>query len=595
MKARFTLITLLAVAGCGPSTPPPRPSIPMQEASPQAIRDAATAFQTVREGFLEWYYEANPVRASELGIRLHDARLTAVDRVSIQRRIDALLDWQADLRRIPVHLMRDDDRADYAVLDFALRAELLSLEEVRRYSVDPRQYTDLIARGISAVVAARNAPAAERAEALRGRLTAAPDVLATARQSLRSPARIWTELAMEEARGLVVYLEDQLPGLLAGPAGAGTSVAALEPARSELVAALREHIDWLENTLLPASTGDFRLGRYLFARMLHYDAHVDMSVQELERLNEERISEYRDRLEAVAAEIDPARTVREILDSIARPQLEADAVLPTAQEMMMAARAWTLAADVVTVPRDGVPDVRSAPPFAARALTDLVAPGPFDDPSVGAVFRVAVPGPDWPEARQRPHATPLSRPTLQLAAVHETFPGEYVRRLHQPGAPTDLARVFTPRTLVDGWGHYAEQMAVDEGFGGGDPAVRLVQLRRALHGHALWYASLHLHALGEPIDRVVQRFMRIAEVDEAYARSEVIRVTYDPLLLAGALGRTQIMELRAAYTRFQEEREEAFVLKDFHDRFLQLGLPLPLATEGLMPAPPVRPTSRMRP
>lgn len=594
MKARLTLITLLAAAGCGPSTPPPRASIPMQEASPQAIRDAATAFQTVREGFLEWYYEANPVRASELGIRLHDARLTAVDRPSIQRRIDALLDWQADLRRIPVHLMREDDRADYAVLDFALRAELLSLEEVRRFTVDPRQYTDLLARGIVAVVEARNAPAGERVEALRGRLTAAPDVLATARENLRSPARVWTELAIEETRGLIEYVEDTLPGLLAADGG-GAPAAELEPARSELVAALREHVAWLENSLLPASTGDFRLGRYLFARILHYDMHADMSVQELERLNEERIVDHRERLEAVAAEIDPTRGVREILDSISRPQLETGAVLPAAREMMMAARAWTLAADVVTVPRHGVPEVRSAPPFAVRGLTDLVAPGPFDDPSVGAAFRVAMPTPERPEVRRRGHSRLLSPPALQLAAVHETFPGEYVRRLHQPGASTDLARVFTPRTFEDGWRYYAEQMAVDEGLGDGDPAVRLLQLRRALHGHALWYASLHLHALGEPIDRVVQRFMRIAEVDEEYARSEVIRVTYDPLLLAGALGRTQIVELRATYERYQEERDEAFVLKDFHDRLLQLALPLPLATEGLMPAPPTRPTSRMRP
>ena len=33
---------------------------------------------------------------------------------------------------------------------------------------------------------------------------------------------------------------------------------------------------------------------------------------------------------------------------------------------------------------------------------------------------------------------------------------------------------------MEGWAHYVEQMMVDEGFGGGDPAVRLGQLRRAL-------------------------------------------------------------------------------------------------------------------
>jgi uncharacterized protein (DUF885 family) len=154
---------------------------------------------------------------------------------------------------------------------------------------------------------------------------------------------------------------------------------------------------------------------------------------------------------------------------------------------------------------------------------------------------------------------------------------------------------LTPRTFTDGWARYAVEIAVAEGFRAGDPTVRLAQLRHALHGHALWHASLHLHALGQPMDRVVEQFMRTAYVDQETARREVLRVTHDPLLMAGSLGRHQIMELRTAYQRFREERDETFSLKEFHDRILQLGLPMPLATEALMPAPPEPAARRIRP
>jgi hypothetical protein len=594
VTARATIIMImLAVAACGPPAPPPGLPATMQEPSAQALREAATAFHTVRDGFLEWYYEAYPVRASELGINLHDAQLTAMDRVAVQRRIGALLDWQADLRRIPVQLMRDEDRSEYAVLDFALRGELLNLEEVRRHAVDPREYTSLLTRGLVTVAEGRHAPVAERAEALRARMEAAPALLAAARTNLRAPARIWTELAVEETRGLMAYLEEELPGRLGAPDEAA-ALAALEPARGELVAALRDHAEWLETTLLPTSTGEFRLGRYLFGRVLLYDGHVDLSIQELERQNDDRMAEYRTRFEAVAAEIDASRTPRAILDSIGQLTPDVDAVVPTARDMVAEARAWTQAAGVVTIPREGVPDVRASPAYLVHGLTDLRAPGPFGDPSVDAVYHVAVPQPEWPEARQRRQLSRLSQPALRAATLRETFPGDYVRRLHGPGVAGQVSRVFTPRTFADGWADYAEQMALDEGFRDGDLAIRLVQLRRALHGHGLWDAAIQLHAQGQPLDRVVERFARTAHVDPAIARQEVLRATYDPLIMAGALGRAQILELRAAYERFQEEREETFSLREFHDRILQLALPLPLATEALMPAPVQRPTRRTR-
>jgi uncharacterized protein (DUF885 family) len=158
-----------------------------------------------------------------------------------------------------------------------------------------------------------------------------------------------------------------------------------------------------------------------------------------------------------------------------------------------------------------------------------------------------------------------------------------VQLLYEQQIPTEVRKVFTPASLVEGWAHYAEQMMVDEGLGGDDPGIRLGQLRRALQRHARWDAGLSMHAFGDSVAAAAERFQEIAYFAPFPALRETQRGTYNPTYLYYALGRMQILKLREDYRRHLEARGEEFSLRDFHDRFLRLGLPVPLAREALMP------------
>jgi hypothetical protein len=583
LNTRFALIVMVALAACGPPDPPDRPGA-VREVTPQELREAAQAFHTLRDGFLEWYHEGHPVRASELGIRLHDGRLPGMDRLSIQRRIDGFLDWEAQLSRIPLRLMRDEDRADHALLEYAIRSELLDLEELRLWVVDPVEYTELIARGLSALV--ERPDAALDVEALASRLAEAPAVLSAARSNLRSPPRLWTELAIEQGKGLLSWLETDLPALTAARGVSGPGAAVLDRGRAALVEALAEHVDWLEVTLLPVSAGDFRMGRYLLVRKLLYDEHVNLSVEELDRQNETAIATYRARLEEVAAEIDPARTPRAVLDSVMGLRPAPEVLLVRAREAMVEARGWVIAEGLVTVPSAETPVVRESPAHTPLQLTGLRGPGPFGEPGAGAYFEIRTAGPTWTEQERDQHLSYFHEGALPGIAAHETFPGRYVQRLHARHIENDLRKTLLSRTLTGGWPQYAEQRMIQEGFAADDPVVQLSHIRRTLQQHARWYAALHLHALGAPLDDVVERFMEIAHLDEFPARREVMAATRDPMYLAPALGRLQIGQLRVAYEAYLEERDEEFSARAFHDRLLQMGLPVGLATDAFMPKPP---------
>lgn len=598
----LTILVLATATACGPApqTGPERgrPTPGQVEPSQAMIDQAAREFAAVRDGFLDWYLEAYPVGASELGIHTYDARLPDLSRPAIQARIDDLLDWLGDLEQVPFALMREDNRYDYAVMEYALRAALLELEEERSWANDPIAYTQTIASGISAVVKREYAPLDERTTALAARMAAAPGILEAARQNLDTPPELWTRLAIADTRGLAEYLETAVPaaleaqGMGGDAAGDGTG---LETARTGLIDALREHAAWLEDDLLPRSTGTYRLGRYLLERKLLYEEHVSLGVEELDRINNEKIAEYQDRVAEVAAEIDPDQSVREVMDSVVHEFPAPDDLLATAREMMEEARAWVETSDIVTLHPGAEPVVRESPPFARDAFAYLDAPGPFESADLDAFYYITNVLPGWTEEQKRQHMSYFNYAGLLGVTLHETYPGHYVQLGFEREMESEIRRVFPPRTLIEGWAHYAEQLALDEGFHADDPVARLGQLRRALQRHARWYAALHLHAMDEPLDDVVEAFQQLAYFDEFPARREVMRATYDPTYLYYALGRMQILELREDYQAFLEEHDREYSLKEFHDRLLGLGLPVTLAREVMIPSGDERRPRRIGP
>ncbi|NIQ54776.1 MAG: DUF885 domain-containing protein, partial [Gemmatimonadetes bacterium] len=192
MQLRTILIVALTLTiACGPSpsgeTRSPNPNRVTIAPTQQQLERAAREFAELREGYLEWYFEVHPVRATELGVHAYDGRLPAMDRAGIQRRIETLLEWLADLEQIRFAFVRNDDRYDYAVLRSGIRSELLELEESRAWANDPGVYTQLIGRGLASVLERDFAPFAERAESLRARLTGARALLDAVPDNVRRP------------------------------------------------------------------------------------------------------------------------------------------------------------------------------------------------------------------------------------------------------------------------------------------------------------------------------------------------------------------------------------------------------------------------
>ncbi|HYJ79436.1 MAG TPA: DUF885 domain-containing protein [Longimicrobiaceae bacterium] len=582
---RLPLAAAVLLAACAPTRSTPSGAVtapPVEAATP-----AQAAYDRFARDFLDWHYADDPVRATRLGIHAHDHRLPDLTRAGIERRTRELHGWLDRLQAIDRARLSADASIDHRILDHAIRARILELEEVRGWQRNPGVYNAVAAGAVASLASREFAPLPVRLEAMIARFDSLPALLAAGRANLDGSPHLWIRQAIADTRGTSRYLQTDLPAAL--------RVQGLDALDAELVrrwstaggraaAELERFAAWLETDLLQRDTvGDFRLGRGLFERKLRYEEHVDLSADELRAINERAVADYQAWVAREAARIDPRRTPAAVMDSLARQHPTAAELLPTARRQLDEIRRFVVQRGIVTLPSERMPVVRESPPYARSGFASMDAPGPLETVATEAFYNITNVDPRWSGEQQEQHLTYFNHAGLLGITVHEAIPGHFVQLLYRPQIATEVRRVFQPTSLVEGWAHYAEQMMVDEGLGGGDPAVRLGQLRRALQRHARWDAGLAMHAFGDSVAGAARRFERIAFFAPFPALRETERGTSDPTYLYYALGRMQILKLREDYRRHLESQGRTFSLREFHDRFLRLGLPVSLAREVMMP------------
>ncbi len=584
MRRPLLLVTVLAMAliGCGSAQNPDQTN---DQTRNQGADATAARFAALSQRYLDEYAVSHPVTATDWGIHTYDHALRDLSAAGIEARVRQARALLTEVEALERSALRGPAYHDHRLLEYALRAELLELEEERAWQKNPMVYNGEIASGAASLVDRDFAPLPERLRALIARLDAIPAVLAAARANLRDVPKLFAETSIELTRGTVSFLKTDLLAALAahGLASVEPALAAdFQRAHVEALARMDDFVNWLERDVLPGAKGDFRLGRELYQRKLLYEEHVDLTPEALRDMNEAAIRTYHAWVAREAARIDPAKKPAEVMAAIAADYPAPAALLDTARQYLDQARQFIIDHKLLTLPSDALPIVRPTPAYARTGFASMSTPGPFETRATQAYYNITTVDPTWDAAQTHQHLTYFNHPGLLGITVHEAFPGHFVQLLYRPELPSVLRKVLQPGSLVEGWAHYTEQMMVDEGLGQGAPEVRLAQLRRALQRHARWYAGLALHVFDVPVEEAAVRFQEIAYFAAFPALRETQRGSYNPMYLYYALGRMQILNLRDEYRAHQEASGQAFSLQEFHDRFLRLGLPASLAREELL-------------
>jgi len=185
---------------------------------------------------------------------------------------------------------------------------------------------------------------------------------------------------------------------------------------------------------------------------------------------------------------------------------------------------------------------------------------------------------DWDAKHKEEHLRLYNPYVMAMINVHEAYPGHYLQFLYAPRFPSKTRKLVFSGTNAEGWAHYAEQMMVDEGFGGGDPKIRLAQLQEALLRDVRYVVGIKLHTEGWTVEQGAKLFEEKAFQEPANAYEESRRGAYNPTYLYYTLGKIQIQQLRDDYMKATGKS-----LREFHDAFVSQGaLPVSLVRRILL-------------
>src|SRR3954467_604599 len=197
-------------------------------------------------------------------------------------------------------------------------------------------------------------------------------------------------------------------------------------------------------------------------------------------------------------------------------------------------------------------------------------PGPFEGKPSRAYYYLTDVDRSWPPERQKEHMRDFNIPTLWNISIHEVFPGHFLhyQHLRQVESKVRKSTFFAPASFVEGWAHYCEQMMTEAGFRRGDVTVKLAQLAESLVRLARFVVGIRLHCEDLSVEQGMRFFRDEAFLEEATARREAERGTFDPTYLVYSVGKLMMLKLRRDY---KEQQGSKFSLRAFHDAVLAQG------------------------
>jgi uncharacterized protein (DUF885 family) len=539
-----------------------------------------TDFDRLVDSYFDVYFQFHPTDATAAGFHQYDNKLEDLTRASREGEIADLRLFGAEFEHIDPAKLTSEGAGDLAFLQSKIKGRLLELQTLQMWRKDPNLYVGGVTDAVFVIIKRNFAPPEERLRSVIARERLIPAVLMTARSNLTNPPKIYTQIAIEQMPGIIEFFQKDVPGAFPGIKDAALW-AEFQSGNDAVIKALESFQHFLQDDLLPLSDGDFRIGAANFRQKLLDEEMVDIPLDHLLEIGYADLHRNQQRLKETAALINPDASPREVLASLEKDHPAADQLLPAFRNLLGGLHDFIEARKIVAIPSPILPTLEESPPFMRATTTaSMDTPGAYETRATEAMFNVTLPEPDWTPQHVEAWMEGFNRGTILSTAIHEAYPGHYVQFLWVKRLNSKVRKLLYCSSNAEGWAHYTEQMMLDEGYGGGDPKLRMGQLQDALLRNARFIVGIEMHTGNMSMDQAREFFVQEGYQVPPIADIETKSGTSDPTYLVYTLGKLQIMKLRDDYKR---KLGEKFTLQEFHNRFMeQGGVPLVIIRRALL-------------
>ena len=527
-----------------------------------------TAFSDFCAVFFKRYFELHPTEAINYGIEGYDHLLNDYSDEAYGEEKGFAEESLKKLRQVSIKELNQDERIDYALLegrltienyefnkeDYRLKWPELPLPVQHIYILTVRPTNDIIGNTTS-------------------RLERSPAVInqgiANLSRPEANPPRLWSEMAIETAKGGIAFLENL-------PDHPRIKEALREPARfkeaiEKTKNAVNRFREFLERDLLPRSHGAYAVGEEHYHLLLKKRHFLNQDAQDLLVMGETLFGKTKKELEALTEEIAPGNSIEELALKIQENHPPSDGLLPAYKKAMEAARKFVGEKRLVSFPlRENLCVVytpefqRHEIPFAA-----YLSPSPKDPEQVGYYYVTPVTEDDL----LREH----NWTGLENTSVHESYPGHHLQFTVANSIPqaSTLPRLMNESSVFyEGWALYCEQLMQEQGF------LKTGEHRFVMLKDRLWRALRIIIDVKTQTGKMSYKeaadlMVRELHFPRPQAEADLNWYSQSPSVPMGyALGWSIINRLRE---RERERLGSRFDIREFHDRLLSAGsISLPL-------------------
>jgi len=539
-------------------------------------------FKALVDEFLEGSYQASPVWATYVGEHKYDLLMDDYSIEAIRNDILRLRLFEDKMKSVDTLKLNSIHKVDYRILENQISDQLFHLEVLKPWENSPVMYSYLIGGSINSLISRDFAPLRDRLRSVSFRLKRLPVLVRQAEANLKNPPEIQTKTAIRQNQGNISLIKNDLAKLLDQAPDMKDSLS--EP-MDQAIKALESYQMFLEQDLLPRSTGDFRLGKERFEQKLKYTLQSDLSPEEIVRRAEQELIFVRHRMFELAQPLHAQMfsnhkhkqtemelenvIIKEVLDSIASDHPTPDELLTVCRRNLEEITEFVKQKDLVDLTGINPLDVDWEPEFSRGvAIAGLDSPGPLDK-NLKSFFRVSPVPEDWTEEQKESYLREYNNCMLKELTIHEAMPGHYVQGFYENQFPSILRSIFGSGPFVEGWAVYAERMMIQAGYMNYDPRMELTQLKMYLKAVINAILDTKIHTQGISQEEAVKFLTEEGFQERSEAEGKWVRASLTSTQLSTYfVGFQEILDLEKAY---RQKVGDKFSQKEFNQKLLSYG------------------------
>ena len=543
--------------------------------------------QKLLDSYFDAYWKFYPTAATLAGYNNHNDKLEDFREKNIDKRRDEMDLFQKELVvEIDSQRLSPDFLIDHALIVNALDIDVMQHEMLVPWEYNPLFINTILMNCIRALFTEGSAPTEAQAKNAESRLKDLERFIAETKKALKTPAEIYTNTAIDQFPTIINFYRNELPGII--DLAPDNIKAKLQANLAKILPALDDYQNFLQNELLPRSTGSFRLVE-AHARLVRTTFQNNIPVGELLAQAEADTKNIRNEMFkncfAIYKIMDPAfdienpppnlsedqlyySVISHVFDKIKNDQVVKDEFTDKINSVVTEVKSYLEDKQLADLPTNSLEVVPAPPEALQTSWLKLVFPAPYD-PSGTFSLQISPLLDNLAADELVSFLEEYTNPFLPFWTVGSIYPGYFVPAVKTHTNASLVRKLYPNMPVLMGWPYMFGERMMKTGYSNYDLWHRLNQLKFDLRPAVSIIVEFSIHESDWTKEDAVNYMIRVG----FFTKSEAERVWDEILLnpLSSAYAYVGLQEYKTLEEEYKKLKGDSYNQKDFLSEVLSHG------------------------